>query len=82
MLDNLSYNFQVEDVCETLASLPELKDGYNAVGFSQGENPYPLPFHGQKIPLTCSSLLVLIFLAFMHLDRHSSGGIVLQVASF
>lgn len=30
------YALQVEDVCKTLASFPELKDGYNAVGFSQG----------------------------------------------
>lgn len=29
-------NAQVEDVCRTLAGFPELKDGYNAVGFSQG----------------------------------------------
>uniref|UniRef100_A0A7S1WZU8 Palmitoyl-protein thioesterase 1 n=2 Tax=Tetraselmis chuii TaxID=63592 RepID=A0A7S1WZU8_9CHLO len=29
-------NTQVENVCAELASMPELADGYNAVGFSQG----------------------------------------------
>ena len=27
---------QVAHVCETIAATPELADGYNAVGFSQG----------------------------------------------
>lgn len=35
--------FQVEDVCKTLAGFPELKDGYNAVGFSQGKASLALP---------------------------------------
>lgn len=29
-------NKQIEDVCQMIASDPQLKDGYNAVGFSQG----------------------------------------------
>jgi hypothetical protein len=32
----LNANKQVEEVCEQLATDPELKDGYNALGFSQG----------------------------------------------
>lgn len=32
----LNANKQVEEVCKQLASDPELKDGYNALGFSQG----------------------------------------------
>ena len=63
---------QVEDVCRTLAGFPELKDGYNAVGFSQGEalssckRPthmslillYPLRFpHGQLMRFCLEVLL-------------------------
>ena len=32
----LCWLLQVEDVCKTLAGFPELKHGYNAIGFSQG----------------------------------------------
>lgn len=32
----LNANKQVEDVCKQLANDPELKDGYSALGFSQG----------------------------------------------
>jgi hypothetical protein len=32
----LNANKQVEDVCKQLANDPELNDGYNALGFSQG----------------------------------------------
>jgi hypothetical protein len=32
----LNANKQVEEVCKQLANDPELKDGYNALGFSQG----------------------------------------------
>jgi palmitoyl-protein thioesterase len=32
----LNANKQVEEVCKQLADDPELKDGYNALGFSQG----------------------------------------------
>lgn len=31
-----SINSQVEDICNELAAIPELKDGFNALGFSQG----------------------------------------------
>lgn len=30
---------QVAKVCEELASMPELKGGFNAIGFSQGAAP-------------------------------------------
>lgn len=29
-------NKQVEDACQQIANDPELQDGYNAIGFSQG----------------------------------------------
>jgi hypothetical protein len=32
----LNANKQVEEVCKQLANDPELKHGYNALGFSQG----------------------------------------------
>jgi palmitoyl-protein thioesterase len=32
----LNANKQVDEVCKQVASDPELKDGYNALGFSQG----------------------------------------------
>lgn len=32
----LNANKQVEEVCKQVANDPELKDGYNALGFSQG----------------------------------------------
>jgi Palmitoyl protein thioesterase len=31
---------QVAKVCEELASMPELKGGFNAIGFSQGACAY------------------------------------------
>ena len=37
------HSLQVEDVCKTLAGFPQLKDGYNAVGFSQGKSSLPNP---------------------------------------
>ena len=35
--DLLADCMQVASVCEQLREIPELKGGYNAVGFSQGE---------------------------------------------
>lgn len=32
----MNVNIQVEEACKHIASDPELRDGYNAIGFSQG----------------------------------------------
>ena len=50
----LCWLLQVEDVCKTLAGFPELKHGYNAIGFSQGMplltkcKPEPCHLHSRR----------------------------------
>lgn len=36
LLKSLNVRLQVENVCQALANMTELRDGYNGVGFSQG----------------------------------------------
>ena len=84
----LSWLLQVEDVCKTLAGFPELKHGYNAIGFSQGMplltncKPGPCHLHSRRFYRLVQVASAMAILHLLDGDKSTTGPQLQALRSF